>query len=219
MDRFDFLHCNMIGNMGIAMKYVEKQEYCMHFEKRLLAQYAPSQNHRRATLPSVLLFSRESRAKTVPEQLPPAAAAAAPVSQSLPGTQNLLNKQQFATQNYLTLFRALLPPLLPLIRRTADKCFFPACSFNICHPKSGVGRRSREVCLSRRRRTGLFCKELKQLRAIESDGPDCDIIVLADFVTVGVIGEKAVAVPVAPRRRSSVRSTAFFPSIDDDPLT
>ena len=131
----------------------------MQFEKRLLAQYAPSQNHRRATLPSVLLFSGELRAKTVPEQLPP-------VSQSLPGTQNLLNKQQFATQNYLTLFRALLPPLPPLFRRTADKCFFPACSFNICHPKSGVGRRSREVCLSRRRRTGLFCKELKQLRAI-----------------------------------------------------
>ena len=43
-------------------------------------------------------------------------------------------------------------------------------------------------------------KELKQLRAIESDGPDCDIIVLADFVTGagGAIGEKAVAVPVAP---------------------
>ena len=151
MDRFDFLQCNMIGNRHeICGETEPKEEVCMQFEKkRLLAQYTPSQNHRRATLPSVLLFSRESRAKTVPEQLPPA-----PVSQSLPGTQNLLNKQQFATQNYLTLFRALLPPLLPLIRRTADKCFFPACSFNICHPKSGVGRRSREVCLSRRRRTG-----------------------------------------------------------------
>ena len=63
---------------------------------------------------------------------------------SLPRTQHLLNKQQFATQNYLTLFRARpsspSPPPPPPFRR-ADKCFFPACSFNICHPKSGVGRR------------------------------------------------------------------------------
>ena len=112
----------------------------MQFEKKKIT-CTPSQNHRRATLPSVLLFSRESRAKTVPEQPPP-------VSRSLPGTQNLLNKQQFATQNYLTLFRALLPPLLPLFRRAADKCFFPPALSIFAIPRVELAAEvEKSVCL------------------------------------------------------------------------
>ena len=152
MDRFDFLQCNMIGNRHeICGETEPKEEVCMQFEKKDYLHNTLSPKITGAPLYLPFYYSPESRGR---RRCPSNSRPPAPVSQSLPGTQNLLNKQQFATQNYLTLFRALLPPLLPLIRRTADKCFFPACSFNICHPKSGVGRRSREVCLSRRRRTG-----------------------------------------------------------------
>ena len=165
MDRFDFLHCNMIGNRHeICGETEPKEEDWMQFEKKITCTIhpLPKSQARHFTFRFIILqrVEGEDGARATP------ARARIPVP---PWHTELVEQTAICNSKLLNIVSRPSAPPLPPFRR-ADKCFFPACSFNICHPKSGVGRRSREVCLSRRRRTGLFCIEGAQTTARDRVG-------------------------------------------------
>ena len=223
MDRFDFIPLNMgiVKNIGEILsspqmssmsgasvrKYAREMgrtctEYYMQFEKKITCtiRSLPKSQARHFTFRFIILqrVEDEEGARATPARIPVP-----------PSHTELVEQTAICNSKLLNVVSRSSSPHRPPFRRAQTNVFSPPALSIFAIPRVEFAAEvEKSVCLvaslpGEWRRTGLFCKELKQLRAIaqiacESDGPDCDIIALEDFVTGGVIGEKAVAAPVAP---------------------